>query len=346
MATSLKAHFPMIRDREEVLNEINSQEKLYTIFHTWTEEQQNEFLDICTGVLGLKLLSDSFFKEIINPEISPERLEEILFLILKTKVKILKVLPNDSTRIAAENSLLILDIVVQLEDNSIANIEMQRIGYAFPGQRCACYSADLLLRQYKRVKGEKGKKFSYRDIKKVYTIIFFERSTNEFHKYPNNHIHYMKQTSDTGIEIDLLQEYVFIALDIFQKRLHNKEVDINNKLEAWLTFFSVDDPDWILKLIELYPEFERLYNEVYEMCRNLEAMMENFSKELAELDKNTVEYMIDEMQETIDVQREQISQQKEQLSQKEEQLLQKDSAIEEMKKRMEEMEKLLESRGI
>ncbi|MCI8382371.1 MAG: hypothetical protein HFI07_11375 [Lachnospiraceae bacterium] len=57
-------------------------------------------------------------------------------------------------RIADETSLLITDIVVELEDGSIANVEMQKIGYLFPGQRCACYSADLLLRQYKRVRGK------------------------------------------------------------------------------------------------------------------------------------------------------------------------------------------------
>ncbi len=56
-------------------------------------------------------------------------------------------------RIADETSLLITDIVVELEDGSIANVEMQKIGYLFPGQRCACYSADLLLRQYKWVWG-------------------------------------------------------------------------------------------------------------------------------------------------------------------------------------------------
>ncbi len=32
--------------------------------------------------------------------------------------------------------------------------EMQKVGYLFPGQRSACYSADLLLRQYKRIRGE------------------------------------------------------------------------------------------------------------------------------------------------------------------------------------------------
>ena len=55
-------------------------------------------------------------------------------------------------RIAAEGSLLITDIVVEFEDGALADIEIQKIGYAFPGERSACYSADLLLRQYKRVR--------------------------------------------------------------------------------------------------------------------------------------------------------------------------------------------------
>ena len=112
----------------------------------------------------------------------------------------------------------------------------------------------------------------------------------------------MKQQSDTGLQLELLQEYVFIALDIFQETLDNKGVTITNELEAWLTFLSMDDPDTILELIRSYPKFEPIYRDIYEMCQNLERMIEMFSKELAELDKNTVQYMIDEMQDKIDEQ--------------------------------------------
>lgn len=70
-------------------------------------------------------------------------------------MKIRQVIPSDGTRIADEQSLVIMDIVVELMDGSLANVEIQRIGYLFPGERCACYSADLLLRQYKSVKSRK-----------------------------------------------------------------------------------------------------------------------------------------------------------------------------------------------
>ena len=162
----------------------------------------------------------------------------------------------------------------------------------------------------------------------MYTIVLFEKSTSEFHQFQEIYLHRIKPQSDTGIQIELLQEYVFIALDIFRKKLDNEDSNITNELEAWLAFLSTDDPDVILKLIEAYPQFEPLYREVYEMCRDLERMMHMFSKELAELDKNTVQYMIDEMQDTID-------EQKVQLNQKERELQALKKEIEALKKRFE-----------
>lgn len=317
METKLKKYFPMIREREEVLAEIHADKALYDRYACWQPRQQEEFLDICTGVKGIKFLYDAIFKEIMNPEYVPERFNDFLSCMLCQRVKVLKVLPGDSTRIADETSLLIMDIVVELEDGSIANIEMQKVGYLFPGQRCACYSADLLLRQYKRVRGEDGKKFSYRDIKSVYTIVLFEKSPREFHWFPDVYYHFFEQKSNTGLELELLQKYLFIPLDIFRKSQQNK--GITERRDAWLTLLSCDKPEKIIELIEKYPAFREIYKEGYQMCLNTERVMDMFSDELYELDRNTVQYMIDEQQKTIDTQKQRLNAQKEQLdAQKEE----------------------------
>ena len=329
MVNVLQQCFPEIRTREAVLREISESEKLRSVWMKWNDQQQKEFLDCCTGAKGVRILYDAFFKEIMNPETAPERLEELLSLILRQRIKILKVLPNDSTRIADENSLVIMDIVIELEDHSIANVEVQKLGYKFPGERAACYSSDLLLRQYKRVKGEKGKKFSYRDIKKVYTIIFYEHSPSEFHRFPDRFIHRSSQKTDTGLEINLLQEFVFIPLDIFRGILHNE--GIRDKLDAWLTFLSVDGPEMIVKLITEYPQFKAYYEEIYQLCRDTEKVMEMFSKELQELDRNTVQYMIDEMQDVIDAQKENLSKQKDMIDVQKENLSKQKDVIDAQK---------------
>ena len=339
MSNNLQNLFPVLRTRQDLLQEIQTHSHLLTQFQGWSPEQQKDFLDFCTGAKGVKMLYDSFFKEIMNPETTPERLEEFLSLVLEQEVTILTVLPNDSTRIADENSLLIMDIVVELSDGSIANVEVQKIGYAFPGQRCACYSADLLLRQYKRVRSEKKKLFSYRDIKKVYTIILFEKSTKEFHEFPNIYVHHSEQKSDTGLKLELLQDYTFITLDIFRKNLQNK--GISNQLDAWLTFLSVDEPETIVNLITAFPQFKPMYDEVYQLCRNTEKVMEMFSKELQDLDRNTVQYMIDEMQDTIDAQQDTIDEQQNEIAHQKNALLQKDNQLQEQQLKLSEMEQEL-----
>ena len=103
----------MLRTRSELLEELSTHHKLSSLFDSWKPSQQKEFLDFCCGARGVKLLYDSFFKEIMNPEYVPERLEELLSLLLGEQVKIVQVLPNDSVRIADESTLLVTDIVGQ-----------------------------------------------------------------------------------------------------------------------------------------------------------------------------------------------------------------------------------------
>ena len=198
-----------------------------------------------------------------------------------------------------------MDIVVQFEDGSIANVEVQKIGYLFPGQRSACYSSDLLLRQYKRVRVELGQGFTYRKIQKVYTIVLFEKSNSDFSKFSKD-IHHFEQKSDTGVEMNLLQEYTFICLDIFDDIIHNEGRKIDGRLEEWLVFLKEDDPDMIIKLLEQNSEFRDIYEEIYNICRNSERMMGMFSKELEILDRNTVKLMIDELDEALGEEREKV----------------------------------------
>ncbi|MEE3496405.1 MAG: hypothetical protein VZR06_14690, partial [Butyrivibrio sp.] len=112
--------------------------------------------------------------------------------------------------------------------------------------------------------------------------------------------------------LNMLQNYVFIPVDIFLEKLHNS--GIQSELDAWLTFIGCDEPEFIIKLIEKYPFFKAMYQDLYNMCLNTERMMNMFSEELKILDRNTVKYMIDELQEELDDTKTQLSDTKTQLS--------------------------------
>ena len=339
--TKLKAYFPMLKTREELMEIITKSEALTQTFNSWKEERQEEFLDFCSGARGVKMLYDAFAKELLSPTRYPERLNEIISLLFGTEATIIEVLPTEGVRLAAEESLLTMDVVVKLADGTICNVEIQKIGYAFPGQRSACYSADLLLRQYKAIQATKVKAedFSYREIKTVYSIIFFEHSPKEFHRLHDHIIHRYEQQGDTGIKMELLQKYIFITLDNFLKLKQNK--DISNRLNAWFLFLGSDDPEDVIRLIETYPDFEAMYRQIYEICENVENVMGLFSKELERIDKNTARYMMHEMQEEIDRQKVEIDQQKAEIDQQKAEIDQQKAEIDQQKNLLTEKDNAL-----
>lgn len=315
---TLREYFPQLLSREEIQHRINGNRELQEQFNAWSEEQQEQFLGMCSGERGLKVLYDFFCKEVLNPEYDPARLESLLSVILQEPVRIVKVLPNDSVRIADEGALVVTDIIVELEDGSIANVEIQKIGYLFTGPRCSCYMSDMMLRQYRRVRRQRGKHFSYKDIKKIYLIVLYEKSPQELKEMPTVYLHRSRHIFDTGLQMDLLQRCVLIPLDIFKKNMQGKP--IGTLLEAWLTFFCEEDPERLGKLFDTYPMFREVYGTLYEMCQNVGQIMGFFSEELRILDRNTAQYMIDIQQEQLDSQKEQLDSQREQLEQKEMQL--------------------------
>lgn len=179
-------------------------------------------------------------------------------------------------------------------------------------------------------------------MKDVYTIILFEKSPVEFHEFSDTYIHYFEQHSNTGIQLNLLQKYLFISIDIFLKYQHNIGIKLETKQDAWLAFMGSDDPDIILKIIEKYPDFKAMYQQVYEICQNIEEVMGMFSKELAEMDRNTARLMIDEMQEDIKQKKEILKEQEEQLKKQDEQLKEQDNKIKKQNQAIEELMKKLE----
>ena len=135
---------------------------------------------------------------------------------------------------------------------------------------------------------------------------------------------------------------VCVPLDNFRGILHNK--GIKDKLDARLTFLSVDEPEMIVKLIREYPQFKKYYEEIYQLCRNTEKVMGMFSKELQELDRNTVQYMIDEMQDVIDAQKEDLNRRQNVIDAQKESLNRQKSLIDTQKSELEKQRDLVSRR--
>lgn len=327
------------RSKSDVLELLQQNGKLWRAFCSFPPKYQEELMQFCMGERGLRITYDAVFKKIFSPEKHRDRLEDFISFILGRKVKIVRVLQHEGTHLQEKGSFVIMDVVVELEDGSLINIEMQKLGYKFTAERTDCYLADLLMRQYNDVKKIKGKKFGFRDISKVMSIVIMEQSPKPFHTNKNHYIHRGKIQYDSGIVLDDLFEIVYICLDTYKGFIHT---DSNSKKEAWLRFLSSTDREDILSVCEQNPQFIALYQEVFDFGKDVDELVRTFTDELREMDRNEERYMVEELQEELKEQRERLQEElKEQKEKLQEELKeQKEKSQQEIRKLRAEIEQL------
>lgn len=83
---------------------------------------------------------------------------------------------------------------------------------------------------------------------------------------------------------------LFIPLDIFRENQQNKSIGIGDRRDAWPALLAFDEPVRIIALIEKYPEFRKIYEEGYEICRNTERVMKKCRNIYSKV--HAVEYVI------------------------------------------------------
>ena len=99
------------------------------------------------------------------------------------------------------------------------------------------------------------------------------------------------------------------------------------ELDAWLYFLGSDDPQDILRIVEKYPLFRRLYQEIIHFRFHPKELITMYSDALQIMDRNTERYMIDELKEQISQMNATISQKNAAISRKDAEISQKDAEI-------------------
>ena len=329
---------PFSMSREDALEEVVRDPKLRIPFWKLNQECRERFLEFLQGTKTLPVTYDPFFKAVFHPDVHPERLSSFISSLLGIQVKVKAILPSED-RLSDGDSLLIMDVLVELEDGSLTNVEIQKVPYAFPEGRMSCYSSDLVMRQYARARGERGKHFTYRDMKKVYTIIIFEKSTQVFHQIPQSYIHRGSTKFDTGLELSLLQEYCLVCLDVFRQFPYAKD---KNEQTAWLSFLLTETVEEAEKLVSEYPWLEEIYRELAMLRRKPEEVLGMFSDALKIMDQNTVKYMIDEQQQVMDEQQKKINEQQQEMDEQRQKINEQQQEMDEQRQKMNEQQQVID----
>ncbi|MDO5381516.1 MAG: cell envelope integrity protein TolA [Eubacteriales bacterium] len=318
---------------DRALEIIKSKEKNEVLYESLMENKEwsERFHDYLKGKKTLPLLYEPFFQVIFNPENHKGRLSILLSSILGQEVTVLEVLERESSSFIG--TLVIMDMVVRMGDGSVANIEIQKVPYMFPAERISCYSSDLIMRQYRRLSGQ-NEMFSYKNMRKVHTIIFFEESSSKL-KSPldkKNYFHVGKTRFNTEIGIELLQEFHLISLDTFRKyrypNIKDGDIEIteydydereyrNEATEKmkrdrlmFLSLFSVENVEDADKLQKIFPELSPIFHDMCEYMERPEEVLKMFSEALSIMDRNTINLMVDQWKIEVEEAKEEIAKSK------------------------------------
>ena len=161
-------------------------------------------------------------------------------------------------------------------------------------------------------------------MRKVHTIILFEDSNKSLISDMDKalYFHVGKTKFNTGIKIELLQDFVLVSLDTFRKyrysdikegRTEITDYDYDssqyddelvtekmkrNRLK-YLSLFVAETPQEIDKLVETFPDLESVRQDINEYLERPGEVLSMFSEALRILDRNTAELMVDRMKDEI-----------------------------------------------
>ena len=192
------------------------------------------------------------------------------------------------------------------------------------------------------------------------------------------YFHVGKTKFNTGIKIELLQDFVLVSLDTFKKYRYSNikeghtditdydydssqynDESVSEKMKRdrlkFLSLFVAETPQEIDRLIEIFPDLESVRRDINEYLERPGEVLSMFSEALRILDRNTAELMVDRMKdEIVDLQEQkdeltnQVGQLTEQIDGLQVQLQQKDELKEknnELQEEVQRLKKLLEEQN-
>ncbi len=91
-------------------------------------------------------------------------------------------------------------------------------------------------------------------LKKARALSSKQRNAGISSKYK----HFFQQKSDTGVELELLQYYAYICLDVFKE----EKPRVGEKIDTWLEFLTIQDTDKMETFLKKNKSFQTVYERV------------------------------------------------------------------------------------
>lgn len=241
----------IVRDRESVLHELGVDRDLWELFEGLPEILKGEFLSFCAGEAGVKVCYELMFEQLFHPDWHGKRLEKLLSAVFGVDVTLLKAVFCGRDWAFADGGKIMVQASVKLHDGTKRVFVLVLMDCGWDCELNSELECEL---------GEDGLEGTDRyEDDKVGSLIK------------------LGITDGIGRKLMSGTEYVMIPLEKVRDRISKR--GIRSELDAWLGFLACDDLVHIREVVESYPQFLSLYQDIADLRDDLAQALLIFLRE-------------------------------------------------------------------
>lgn len=234
-----------VRDRESVLDELGEDRDLWELFEGLPKVLKGEFLSFCAGEAGVRVWYELMFEQIFHPDWHKKRLEKLLSVVFGVDVTLLKAVFCGRDWAFADGGRFMVQASVKLHDGTKRVFVLVLIDCEL---ECELGGDGL--------EGADGYKDDEDKDKSL-----------------------MKLGITDGIGRKLMSGTECVMVPLGRVRDMISERGIHSELDAWLSFLACDDLVHIREVVEKYPQFLPLYQDIADLRDDLAQALLVFLRE-------------------------------------------------------------------
>lgn len=242
--------------------------------------EQNILKAIFEGKILAPLYSDAIAKNVLNPDVHPDRLNYLMRNIAKDEtIDVASSAGNENFKQSIYSKSMITDIPSWLRDGRLSDLGMQKIRQDFIFTRVELYASEMLLLQYSVTEGQAKGDLDYTNVDEVLIIVLMVESPKAFKEYDKvcgKYIHrFTQMTADTGLTYYAKAKMIYVQLDKCLKQFkedRNAEAvdDKPDKLQLWLSMFADVNDEKVCEAAERDDILMKIREETFKMAQDKE----------------------------------------------------------------------------
>lgn len=181
-------------------------------------KEQQYWQEVFRGEKIPPLSSDIIAKQVLSPDMHPERLNYYMRSIAKDEtIEVDGSRANEGIHLSINSKGMVFDIPSWLKDGGAGDVEIQKAKQDFIFTRTDLYASDTLLLQYTVEEGQSKGDLDYTRVNRVLIIVLMVESPKAFTDYDeksDKYIHrFTTMTADTGLSYEMKAQTMYVQLD-------------------------------------------------------------------------------------------------------------------------------------